>query len=737
MRRKTALVLLLLSAISLGLPTTLSAYGREIPYVEKEYMWHLGQLRCISWSPNGSQIATGSNDGTVFIRQTDDYSIEKVLDAPNNDVLSIEFDPTSSYLVAGTDLGAIRIWDARNFDHIKDIYLSKNNYQEEIYNWVRSISFSPDGSLMALNGMTQGFNVFIYSTKSWSLKGSIEYENPIEAVSFNPNGSMLAAGSPEYNGEAKVSFWNTTNWKMAKEITIPVNENHRPFISLDWDPNGSKIAVGLDEYTVSIVDFESGTVEENFIPYELDRTVGVNDTISVDWSPCGQYIAASYDNNKARVWTTSGEELLVYDKHTHDPQTRYISGVHDVQWSPDGEKIASGGSGGSLQIWTLEGEVLFSSLKEVYPITCVDTHPFYGSLATSDTEANIFFWNFSGPRHESKIATSMSGTARTLKFSPDGSRVAMGIAPGYFYEGMVAIWDTESCEEIWRKEYGSDQINSLDWTEDGGHLVIGKQNEPMLVYNTTDWSLESLKRYTRVLDIDISSDMMAIVSDDGLLSVINTENWSLESEFDLYQDNDNCEITSVSISPGGDEIAFGTSNGSISIYDRINERLISTWEEHESSVTAVAWDPKDEYIMSSGEDGKVNLWNINKHELTWSLSTQFGEIKDVRWNDDGNRAVYVTSNSITVLSDGTELRELPEIIHDENNENNQNNETNVIIDWDDNSWTEKPDGSQRDNEWNIFSLFLLFLLAIFLILVMLIPIIYAILSLKYKNIGDE
>ena len=643
------------------IPHSLCEEEREIPYVLEGHRWKSEKLNCLSWSPDRSLIASGSDDGAVNIQNTTIFDDFIELEALKNEVISVAFDPTGSYLAAGTELGAVRIWDARDFHVIKDLYLNSYSYQEGLLHPAHSISFSPDGYLMTVGGDNEEYGTNIYETDSWTVLGSIDYNYTIEEVSFSPDGSILAGGTPAYHGVYSImggshlTLWDTNNWELIRKIVLPVEENHQSVISLDWNPDGTMIAVGLDNYTVSMVDVMDGVVERELKADQDDDLVGVNDVLSVDWSPDGEYIAASYYNDKVRIWSKDGEVKTVYEKHAPNNIYPFMVGVNDVEWSPDGDKVASCGSGGSVQVWTpLEGEVIVSSLIHTYPLTCVDIHPNKERLITGDSDSNIVLWNLSGSVQRERMETPAYGTAFAAEFSIDGKMVAAGFGESYGKKSMVVVWDSGSKEQVCKREFKNGDVRCLGWT--ANHLVIGRDSGGISIYDTGKWNLEKELDIDSAMGIDISteSDLMAVATGERTITIFETVNWSVKSEVGL-DDLDYAlgGITAVSFSPGGEKLALGTDNGFVSIYNVERESIAHSWEEHTGSVSSVAWDPKDQYILSTGEDNTVNLLNISGEDVIWTEKITEGEGTIVRWNEVGNMAVYTSSCSVTILFDGT------------------------------------------------------------------------------------
>ena len=95
---------------------------------------------CISYSSDGSRIATAGQDQTIRIWQTSDWSTQKVLKGHTDTINWVEFSPDGSQIVSGGDDKSIRIWSSDKGELLQTI--SDNKGQ------VRTVAFSPDGKYL-------------------------------------------------------------------------------------------------------------------------------------------------------------------------------------------------------------------------------------------------------------------------------------------------------------------------------------------------------------------------------------------------------------------------------------------------------------------------------------------------------------------------------------------------------------------------------------------------------------
>jgi len=69
-----------------------------------------GPVNCVTFSPQGRTLVTGSANGTVQLWDARSYARLETLSAFTGQVFSVAFSPDGRFLAAGGLNGAIRVW---------------------------------------------------------------------------------------------------------------------------------------------------------------------------------------------------------------------------------------------------------------------------------------------------------------------------------------------------------------------------------------------------------------------------------------------------------------------------------------------------------------------------------------------------------------------------------------------------------------------------------------------------
>ncbi|MDF5719550.1 MAG: hypothetical protein PUP91_03455, partial [Rhizonema sp. PD37] len=193
---------------------------------------------------------------------------------------------------------------------------------------VRSVSFSPDGKMLA---STSNDN----TVKLWDTRTGKEittltgHTNSVNGVSFSPDGKMLASASSDNT----VKLWNT---KTGKEIKTLTGHTHSVF-GVSFSPDGKMLASASADNTVKMWNTKTGK--------EIKTLRGhTHSVFSVSFSPDGKMLASASGDKTVKLWDTpTGKEIKTLTGHTNF--------VHGVSFSPDGLMLASASADNTVKLW--------------------------------------------------------------------------------------------------------------------------------------------------------------------------------------------------------------------------------------------------------------------------------------------------------------------------------------------------------------------------------------------------
>jgi len=289
------------------------------------YKEHSGSVVAVTWSPDGTRIASGSFDKTVHVWNATTGETLYTYTGHSSPVVGAAWSPKGQCIASCSWDGTVQTWDAATG---QQVYPRRN-----CGSIVLCVAWSPDGKLLAAGCSDRTARVWQVS----NMQGEFIYRGhtrPVLALAWPPRDSTrLASGS----GDSTVQVWNAMMGERRETYNVEAGEVK----TVAWSPDGSRIAFAPDDKRVLVWSPSRQGVFSYLGHQEL--------VYAVAWSPDGSRIASASDDKTVQIWNaTNGQLLYTYTGHSQ--------GVYAVAWSPDGTRIASAGYDETVQVWSVYSE---------------------------------------------------------------------------------------------------------------------------------------------------------------------------------------------------------------------------------------------------------------------------------------------------------------------------------------------------------------------------------------------
>jgi WD40 repeat protein len=307
-----------------------------------ELSGHSGAVTSVAYSPDGSLLASASEDGSVKIWNAANGSLARTISLPGCIVQSVAWSPSGAAVAAGSWGTADAPWS-----HNVSVWNpSTGAYQYNLSNSVNpinAVAWSPDGSAIAVghNGEgdyspiagapsglpVQNFNVTLWTVATKTAQYLGQHTNSVSSVAFSADGKLLASSS--IDGSVKV--WNATTGASMNDIYSSGGAVN----SVSWGPNGT-LAAGLANGTVDVYGWPK-------LNSTILRTMPghLGDVTSLDWSQSANRIASGSADAKTLVRVADTGAAAAESQRL--PNT-----VRSVKISPNGTHFATGSGNSAI-----------------------------------------------------------------------------------------------------------------------------------------------------------------------------------------------------------------------------------------------------------------------------------------------------------------------------------------------------------------------------------------------------
>ncbi len=550
--------------------------------------------RWLNWSPDGSKLAAGFNNGDVHVWETSSGSEVGLFRGHESAIRSVAYSSDGSRLAAWGDDGRILIWDVNT---------SELNSEIAQPGTVMVGSWSPDDKFLACGHSDGSVNILdtLFGDQYVTLRGTSI--GPVYDLAWSPDSSRLATTN---GAEMAVRIWDVASEKM---VVGPLRHTHG-VVSLAWESDGQKLAAGDMAFSIKIWNTKTGGLD-----LALRGNTGVSTSLA--WGPDGRLAAGSGDGTLKIYETTSVQESRILPGQGVGVLPGLGIRATAVAWSPDGKRLVSGSDDGRIRIWDPASRTVVLS---------IDAHD-VGKLSPQ------------------------FGLIRTLAWSSDGTRLASG-----GLDGRVRVWKAGDGSEVLALPDDHGPVWSVAWSPDGTQLAASCQNGTIrvvegLIPTSREYAFKAHEHTwvgARTLAWSPKGDSLASGGEDGLVKIWDPTGGVERARMQVQE-----TVSSVAWSPDGKWLASTDLNALVTTWDAAAANKISTLRSHSSWVEAVVWSPDGTRLASCGLDNTVRISDPNLGEETLVLRGNAGWFHDISWHPDGSQIAAASSDGQIWIWDAT------------------------------------------------------------------------------------
>ena len=406
----------------------------------------------VAVSRDGQQVATSTVDSTARLWSLADGAPRGTLwsSAP---VADLDWSPDGSRVVLGGDDGVARVFDVGRDGTREVLRLSSSRLRG-----ITGAAFSPDGGRVLLGDGTRSvaqlWDVSVGGSREWATVAAPEFA--LVGADFAAGGRrVMASGS-----DGRVAYLDARDGSLLART----RRSGSTVGLLRTSPDGALLA-GVADQAARVWDVR--TRREVFaVPYE-------GQPLSLAWSPDGQVLAVTSEDGRLRLvdrrgdavpgptqepgehvvaaaFSPDGRVLVMAHRSPGGPGTGRVSVVERssgqvrhrlpadselVAVSPDSRQLATMQDDGDVVLWDLDTGVRVRRLiGHVGPVWDMAYSPDGRQLATSGQDATVRLWDLEAETR-SLVLRGHDKVVLSVRFSPSGDRLVT--ASG---DGTVRIW---------------------------------------------------------------------------------------------------------------------------------------------------------------------------------------------------------------------------------------------------------------------------------------------------------
>ena len=566
-------------------------------------------VNCLALCPDGSTAISADADKTLRLWDLRTGLLLRTFVGHGYALTYVALSADGQRMLSSGFDHIVRIWDPKTGSTLSPFTGNTGH--------VYTVAIDPGGRL-ALSGDTDG-NLWLWDIETHQELHKFEgHEGTVAVCAFSPDGHTALSGGRDGN----VNLWDIRGLSLIRTYS-----GHRGQVNgLAFSPDGHYAVSGSFDKTVRLWDLTRDDPGRLFGQHE--------DWVwRVAFSPDGQTVASAGKDNRVRLWdVASGKSVRELGGQTGE--------ALGLAFSRDGRLLIASGDDSALRVWDLVDENLIRSEND--HAVCSAAVGDQGLIALGTTAGPIMLYD-ADSREKLGTLSGHSGAVVAVRLAADGRALLSCSA-----DGTLRLWDLASGREFQRMRGHNGAVNDVAFIARDRAISAGTDGTLRVWDFSKVEPIRTLSRQTAPVNcLATSPDGRFVVAGDtnGLGAV-----WDIASGSRVWHHTGTDAIRAIAFSPDGHSVLLGDDQGTIVVGDLIGGGVSATLSAG-GAVSALSFLSDSATAWSTGQDGKLKLWNVSKGQLLFAYPAHANKISAFAVSPDMFHAVSAGVDGIKRVGD--------------------------------------------------------------------------------------